>query len=1114
VKLVDPESNPLYVIHEPSKEIYENSREQILDGTLEWLVKDRNITRALSSTTAKKQIVCLRGPPRSGKSCAASYLIDHVRQRNDRKSAVAYYFFSAANGMTSVRDALTAIVYQLQQFDFLQEERAVVSRNDSRYNPNFKPVPGMRRLIENGLGPYLTQSRVNVYLVIDGIDEANLRTTDPVARDTSEMKIFLRYLYDLKSARTRVILISRPLQMLDQCIPNLTYSNIDFEESCRAIDYYVGQFIKNNPDLQDMFHQAGIVPVEYFRVNGNGVFRWVQNALRQLSTVKRLPRFQRLITNLPEDYSLLFDDNARIFSNMDDEDKDEVKTIIYHLELSREPMMLMILRPMVEASLGPEVCRSPLKDESRDTFLNFLVQQCASFLRMDTFGGVIQADFVQFRHRSFQLFIHSDLGRDELDFDAQAIGTKEVLMALRKLTQYSKPPDELGGSCISWTDHLPMAETRGKKAAQILVAICRLFSSPTSIAVAIEWLTKLASSQEVDKLSPSTILMNSNPAVEKAITNIADWMRACRMDSTLIDQSELAKINKIKTLLSDDCLVAKAFGKWAMWVALWKPLRSIIDVKVMFGVAFNYYFRQSGHTNPGNVLRELIDGDFNGMVQWYDWHKPPEVENLGYVFSLLQQWERAIACYNTALQDSEDYALNVNLAEAYAKQGDHLNAVAQYKAAIANDFSFHHGCAYVAEIYRNRDDLKGFKQFAQDIGLDDHDELSFDDDTRISSMGVYMAAGDYHSAIRAFRDFDEIKILLNAYEKASYSDVSIIDSLERVLKVDPSRYVNLLYHFSNACQVHGYNDKAIEALRNGIQKRPRSRSDYVQLRLYLADVYMKSGRPDDAIDVLQEILNKYPDTVTAWTNLFDLLLSIRRLDDVIHGAERLCNTEEIKHSPAWFSCFYAGCAAKGRALEQKGDVRATILTHEQALSSNPMFWKLWGYLCEVYVDKDTATGVAISRELLERLEDDRKGNARRKRRHQFGCDYLEDESGAKAERFALWYGLFHVLQVVWREEHCTMSDPDGWTALHIAAYGGYKDIVSFILSRGQCDTALADRKGRTPLHIAAMEGHFEVVSHLLDFGFDVGAKDVLGFTALNLAIEADERDVEKILTRF
>lgn len=61
-------------------------------------------------------------------------------------------------------------------------------------------------------------------------------------------------------------------------------------------------------------------------------------------------------------------------------------------------------------------------------------------------------------------------------------------------------------------------------------------------------------------------------------------------------------------------------------------------------------------------------------------------------------------------------------------------------------------------------------------------------------MSIYIAAGDYDRATRAFNDPDEIDILLDVYEEVTYSDESTIDTIECLIKFE------LKCTYSDCCQ--------------------------------------------------------------------------------------------------------------------------------------------------------------------------------------------------------------------------------------------------------------------------------------------------------------------------
>ncbi len=92
--------------------------------------------------------------------------------------------------------------------------------------------------------------------------------------------------------------------------------------------------------------------------------------------------------------------------------------------------------------------------------------------------------------------------------------------------------------------------------------------------------------------------------------------------------------------------------------------------------------------------------------------------------------------------------------------------------------------------------------------------------------------------------------------------------------------------------------------------------------------------------------------------------------------------------------------------------------------------------------------------------------------------------------------------------------PDGFTALHLAAYFGRQDAAEMLLDRGADVGAVARKPELTvqPLHSAAAGGHAEIVELLLERGADASATQGGGATPLHAAAQnGDERSVEALL---
>lgn len=84
---------------------------------------------------------------------------------------------------------------------------------------------------------------------------------------------------------------------------------------------------------------------------------------------------------------------------------------------------------------------------------------------------------------------------------------------------------------------------------------------------------------------------------------------------------------------------------------------------------------------------------------------------------------------------------------------------------------------------------------------------------------------------------------------------------------------------------------------------------------------------------------------------------------------------------------------------------------------------------------------------------------------------------------------------------------DGFTALHLAAFFGHKEIVDLLLHRGAEVNAVATNTtispNVTPLHSAAARNHTEISKMLIDRGANVNAKQSGGWTPLHAAAAND-----------
>lgn len=90
--------------------------------------------------------------------------------------------------------------------------------------------------------------------------------------------------------------------------------------------------------------------------------------------------------------------------------------------------------------------------------------------------------------------------------------------------------------------------------------------------------------------------------------------------------------------------------------------------------------------------------------------------------------------------------------------------------------------------------------------------------------------------------------------------------------------------------------------------------------------------------------------------------------------------------------------------------------------------------------------------------------------------------------------------------------PDGWTALHLAAFFGQPEAAHLLLDRGADPLARStNAMANLPLHAAAAARQSAIVEMLLDAGTPVDATQHGGYTALHSAAQNKDRATLDIL---
>lgn len=165
---------------------------------------------------SKKRILWIHGPLGVGKTVMAGYFVELLKSLHPQ-AVIAFFFCRKGElGLTKVRDIVRTLAY----YQSIQSPEAQKALDSLRK----KSLPiddnvGVGFLFDKLLREPLNVTKKESYIVLDGLDEADLITLDTIERPPRpEMEILLEHLARLSSAR--ILLVSRGESNVSRFIPN------------------------------------------------------------------------------------------------------------------------------------------------------------------------------------------------------------------------------------------------------------------------------------------------------------------------------------------------------------------------------------------------------------------------------------------------------------------------------------------------------------------------------------------------------------------------------------------------------------------------------------------------------------------------------------------------------------------------------------------------------------------------------------------------------------------------------------------------------------------------------------------------------------------------------
>ena len=315
---------------------------------------------------SKERILWIYGSLGVGKSIMAGYFIDLLKQLYPTPTVAYFFCKKGQKGLTTACDIIRTLAYQLIKDSI--EARAVLEYTRSgMLGFVIDESLGVRFLFKKLLQEPLCNTTSDVYIILDGVDEADFTIRD-VVEGKPEMVILIECLATLPYIR--ILFISRPNAAISRYIKSLIRKSIEKNDNQHDIDVYVRQMISER--VKQAFANEGIDPFKYFSEKANSIFLWVVIVLEQLEKVKRKSDFQNVLNGFSQasgDMERLY---TSVLSSFSDGDGKLVKEILKWLVIGARELTVDELKAGVEMSLSDELL----------DFTDFLGVDCGAILRL------------------------------------------------------------------------------------------------------------------------------------------------------------------------------------------------------------------------------------------------------------------------------------------------------------------------------------------------------------------------------------------------------------------------------------------------------------------------------------------------------------------------------------------------------------------------------------------------------------------------------------------------------------------------------------------------------------------------------------------------------------
>lgn len=734
-------------------------RKQRGKDTLEWartMPEFEVWRRSDSEHESKDRILWIRGTLGVGKTVMAGYFIELLKCLHP--DAVVAYFFcrSGQERLKTARDIIRTLAYQCV-IDDAEARSALDSLRTKDFRVNDETPVGF--LVEKLLQEPLSRTKNMIFIIIDGVDEADWTSIDNSERQPRpEMEAFIKAIGNIPSIH--LLFVSRPKPDISRMIPNAATKSLVKSDNMVDIDAYVKTTIEGSERLKEHFLNENVNPSEYFHNKANGIFLWVVVVLHQLLQIKAGSVFRKYLSGFSDasgDMEKLY---SSVLMSIQNEDQKWIKEILKWLVVSQRELTVDELKAVVEWS----------QHDNIPIFQTFLEVDCGALVHLVPIQS--KGFNVQLIHetlRSFLINVHDCPAAFYVEEKASHIFAARICLDILSISGEDKRNDFIEYAARHWHWHIARSRDSEQQTSDLLASLYCFFR----LSGCKRWV-------EVLSIRPDEYNIDIQ-LEEYALQLVHNTLKAMPQDDTISsdhdkDQHDAA-IKWRMAVLETPWILGYDVGKTAAQIWLYEDLPCDI-IAAAFRLALKYYCRgQRIPLDDIEVLQELATNDFiNISNHLVDRKRDANTRNLGIGYFVLRLWTDAVIRLKAVVASSDnEREILAYLGLAYLNLRDYEQSKNSFEIGgwtPRYNRQYYYCLEMLSLVYKAKGNMDGAVNTLKNA---EHTIWIKTRGVTLALGEIYSSLGDYRSEIALYRSVFDVPDQLSWWERQLLANAYIKD---------------------------------------------------------------------------------------------------------------------------------------------------------------------------------------------------------------------------------------------------------------------------------------------------------------------------------------------------